>query len=206
MISKLQNPYTAAVMGIVFSVVAGVFMCLRLAEPLIQAAAAVVKPKVVTEENKLRGWDFWTIEIENLSAELREERSRLRKQAELLDQRAIRVATEEKELGKVREDIEAMRRDISRKVVEIGVDESKNLRALSQTYSNLSPRAAVAIIRELDDATVVKILSLMKADVVSAIFEEMSATPTSDGTLARRAALLSEKLRLMKSAKASTTS
>jgi hypothetical protein len=48
----------------------------------------------------------------------------------------------------------------------------------------------------------VKILSLMKSDVVGAIFEQMSALVGTDGTpLARRAALLSEKLRLMKANK-----
>ena len=59
---------------------------------------------------------------------------------------------------------------------------------------------------ELDDTTAVKILSLMKADIVGPIFEEMSKTATADGMpLARRAALLSEKLRLMKSSKQSSS-
>jgi hypothetical protein len=46
----------------------------------------------------------------------------------------------------------------------------------------------------------------MKADTIGPIFEEMSKTAAPDGTLARRAALLSEKLRLMKAAKAATAS
>ena len=54
--------------------------------------------------------------------------------------------------------------------------------------------------------TVVKILSLMKADVVAPIFEEMSKTSDREGVLARRAAILSEKLRLMKSSKSATPS
>jgi hypothetical protein len=65
----------------------------------------------------------------------------------------------------------------------------------------------VAIFKEMDDTTAVKILSLMKADVVGAIFEQMSVTLGSDGApLARRAALLSEKLRLMKATKPPTSS
>ena len=98
-------------------------------------------------------------------------------------------------------DIEAMRAEIGRKVIEITADESKNLRTLAQTYSNLTPKGAVAILREMDDTTVVKILSLMKSDAVGPIFEEMAKTTAPDGTLARRAALLSEKLRLMKAAR-----
>ena len=43
---------------------------------------------------------------------------------------------------------------------------------------------------------------LMKPDIVAPIFEEMSKTPDKDGLLSRRAAVLSEKLRLLKAAKA----
>ena len=95
-----------------------------------------------------------------------------------------------------------MRKEIGERVIEINTDETKNLRGLAQTYTNLTPKAAVAIIREMDDVTVVKILSLMKPDIVAPIFEEMSKTPDKDGLLSRRAAVLSEKLRLLKAAKA----
>jgi flagellar motility protein MotE (MotC chaperone) len=186
--------------GFVVSVGAGTALSWRALCPLIEAAAAVpVKPEPV--ELKRKGWDFWTIEIENLSNELKEERSRMRKQAEALEQRAARLAAEEKEFGKLRANIEALRKEIADKVIEITADEAKNLRALSQTYATLTPRAAVAIFRELDDTTAVKILALMKPDAVGPIFEEMSKPSTADGQLARRAALLSEKLRLIKSSK-----
>ncbi len=199
MITKLQNPVAALVLSLVLSVTLGVALCWRAAGPLLQlAAAAHLKPAAAKKE---KGWDFWTIEIENLSNELKEERARLHQQADLLDQRAARVTAEEKELGKIRADIETLRKEIGDKVIEISVDETKNLKTLAQTYTNLSPHAAVAILREMDDVTTVKILSLMKPDVVGALFEEMSRTPDNDGTLARRAALLTEKLRLMKAAK-----
>ena len=87
----------------------------------------------------------------------------------------------------------------------VAADELKNLRTLAQTYTNLSPRGAVAIVRELDDVTVVKILALMKPDVVGAIFEEMSKGGGPEAPLARRAAALSEKLRLIKVAPPNTS-
>jgi flagellar motility protein MotE (MotC chaperone) len=170
---------------------------------LEQAAAAAHAKKEPTELTK-KGWDFWTIEIENLSNELKEERVRLRKQADSLDQRAARLAAEEKEFAKLRADMDALRQQIAERVIEISADETKNIRTLAQTYTNLTPRAAVAIIRELDDTTVVKILSVMKPDVVGPIFEEMSKQ-TGDNPLARRAATLSEKLRLMKANKPPTS-
>jgi flagellar motility protein MotE (MotC chaperone) len=202
MITKLQNPIFAAAFSLALSVALGVVMCARIIGPLLQQAVAAHTATKEPTELKQKGWDFWTIEIENLSNELKEERARLRKQADQQEQRAARLAAEEKELAKVRSDIETLRKEIADKVVEINADEQKNIKALAQTYANLTPKAAVAIFKEMDDTTAVKILSLMKPDKVGEIFEQMSAFVNTDGTpLARRAALLSEKLRLMKSSK-----
>lgn len=195
MTAKLKNIIVAAV-ALAASVTLGATLVWRTAAPLIREKLAQ-RPKPVDQERKSKGWDFWTIEIENLSSELKEERAHLKQKTELLEQREARVVQEEKELGKVRASIETMRREIAEKVVEISADEAKNLKMLAVTYTNLSPKAVVAIARELDDATCVKIFSLMKPEAVSPIFEEMS----HDGVLSRRAAVLSEKLRLVKSAK-----
>ncbi len=201
MIAKLQNPIAAAVLGLVLSVGLGLGLSWRLLNEAVARAVAAV-PKKEPSELKRKGWDFWTIEIDNLSNELKEERIRLRKQAELLDQRSARLAAEEKEFATLRANVEALRKQIADKVIEISADEAKNIRTLAATYTNLTPRGAVAILREMDDATAVKILSLMKADVVGLIFEEMSHAVGTDNSLPRRAALLSEKLRLMKTSKA----
>ncbi len=202
MIKKLQSPLLAAVAGLLVSTALGVYLTWRASADLVLAAIPE-KPKAPEVETE-RGWDFWTIEIENLSTELRDERERLRAQAEELAQRTARVEAEERELAKVRAELEALRSDISNKLVEVTADEAKNLRTLAATYTNLTPRAAVAIIRKLDDTMAVKILSLMKPDVIGPIFEEMSRTVGDDGLpLAERAATLSNRIRLIKaSAKA----
>lgn len=197
--SKLQNPILATALSLVLSVAVGVALCLRASRPFIEAALAA-RAKAVPSK-KENGWDFWTIEVENLSNDLKEERARLRKESETLDQRAARLDAEEKELAGVRADIEALRRQMDDKVTEISADEAKNIRMLAQTYSALSPRGAVAILKELDDGTAVKILSQMKPDVIGAIFEAMTTGADNDASLARRAAMLSERLRLMKSSR-----
>ena len=198
--TTLRNPLVTAGMGLILSLGVGLFMFWRTAGVLVtQAIEAQATARDAALPKKEKGWDFWTIEIENLSNELKEERARLRKESDLFDQREVRMAAERKELATMRDEIEGLRREIAEKVISIREDEAKNLRGLSQTYSNLTPRAAVAIIREMDDVTAVKILFLMKPDVVGPIFEEMSKTTGLDGTrLSRRAAILSEKLRLMK--------
>ena len=150
------------------------------------------------------GWDFWTVEMTNLSTEVSETRELLKKRAEELNQREERIKAAERELAKARADIDALRKEISDRIVEISADEMVNLRKLSQTYSNQTPRSVVAIIREMDDNTAVKILSLMKPDVVGPIFDEMAKNAGADGPLARRAAVLSEKIRLVKTPKPSS--
>lgn len=208
MTTLLRNPFVTAATGLLLSVAVGVYLFWRTAQPLVaQIIAQRAQAAAAAAPKKEKGWDFWTIEIENLSNELKEERARQKKEAELLDQREARIAAEQKELANMRGEIEGLRQEIAQKVIAIREDEAKNLRSLAQTYTNLSPRAAVAIVRELDDVTAVKILFLMKPDVVGPIFEEMSKTTGSDGTpLSRRAAVLSEKLRLMKANKSSTPS
>ena len=199
MTKLLHNPAIISVVALVAGLAAGLLPLWRSSQLLVTQAMAgrMNKPHL----SKAQGWDFWTIEVDSLAAELKDEKAKLAKQTEQLDLRAARLTAEQKELEKLRSSIEATRKEIGERVIEISVDEQKNLRALSQTYTNLTPRAAVAIIREMDDITVVKILSLMKADVVAPIFEEMSKTSDKEGVLARRVAILSEKLRLLKSSK-----
>ena len=199
MTKLLNNLLIISVVALVLGLAAGLLPLWRSSQLLVTQAmtSRVVKPHM----SKAQGWDFWTIEVDSLAAELKDEKARIAKQTEQLDLRAARLTAEQKELEKLRTSIEATRKEIGERVIEISADEQKNLRSLSQTYMNLTPRAAVAIIREMDDTTVVKILSLMKADVVAPIFEEMSKASDKEGALARRAAILSEKLRLLKSSK-----
>jgi len=199
MTKLIQNPAIVSALAVIFGVLAGIIPLWRAGDRLVTQAIATHVQKA--KAGKAQGWDFWTIEVDNLATELKDEKARLAKQAEVLDQRAARIAGEQQELDKVRASIEGMRREIADKVIEIQADENKNLKALAQTYAALSPKAAVAIIREMDTVTVTKILYLMKPDVVAPIFEEMSKASDKDGSLSRRVALISEKLRLMKSMK-----
>ena len=206
MIAKLRHPAVFTTASLVLSLAAGLGAGWQgLSGTLTQNAVARPAPAGPSEMQQA-GWDFWTIEIENLASELKEERARLKKQAELLDQRSARLGAEEQEFAKLRAEIETLRKQITDRVIEISADEAKIIRSLAATYATLTPRAAVAILREMDDGTAVKILSLMKADAAGPIFEEMSRGETGDTPLARRAAQLSEKLRLMKSTKPGNSS
>lgn len=162
--------------------------------------AAAAKAEAADHARRAQGWDFWTIEMENLANELEEEKAQLQQRSTELDQRQARVDAEFQELDRVRDQIDAVRRQIDQSVIAIQANEYDNLHRLAQMYSTLDPADAVAIMKNMDDREAVKILSLMKPDVVGPIFDAM-AKPQPDGTsLAPRAALLLEKLRLVKDA------
>ena len=69
-----------------------------------------------------------------------------------------------------------------------------------------TPAAAVAIFREMDENMVVKILAVMKVDRTGPILGEMSKGQDKPGEegMVKRAARISDKLRLIKPLKKET--
>jgi flagellar motility protein MotE (MotC chaperone) len=199
----LRQPLVVALVALLLGLSTGLVFYWRAAALIVAAALAEQGVKPGPRPDK--GWDFWTIEIDNLTNELKAEKDKLRNETAQLEQRVAQLAAERQELEKFRAGLEKMRHDISVGVTEITAEEQKNLRSLAQTYSALTPKAAVAILRELDDATVVKLLALMKPDIVSPIFDEMARTADGgNATMAKRAAAISERLRLFKASKAAS--
>jgi flagellar motility protein MotE (MotC chaperone) len=201
--NRILSPLVVSFLGLLWGAATGLGWFWVRADCLVKVALAQARaaPKA-TEKSK--GWDFWTVEIDNLTSELKEEKARVKNEEEQLDVRTARITSDRQELENVRSELNSMHKQISDKIIEIQAVDAKNLRTLAQTYANISPHGVVAILREMDDTTAVKILSLMKPDMVGPIFEEMakSDSPVID---AYRAARLSERLRLVKEDKASPT-
>jgi hypothetical protein len=195
-----SNPIVLIVLGLILGVGTGLGAFWKAAAPLVQQAR-LAKVKAVNEGKPDAPWDFWTIEIENLAGELKDMKAALKKREEELATREARLIAERQELLKQRAELEALRTDIGKSMTEIQADEMKNLKNLVSLYSNLTPKATLTVFKEMDDVTVVKLLALMKPDVMSPLFEEMTKQAGSDPTMAKRAAVFTEKLRLMKSAK-----
>ena len=198
--SKLAtNPIVVLAIALLLGVGTGLGMFWKAAVPLI-AAAKVAQAKVAEEGKPEAPWGFWTIEIENLASELKDQKAVIKKREEELVQREERLNAERQELTKQRQQLEQLREDITGRITSIQSDELKNLKSLVATYSSLTPKATLTIFKEMDDTMVVKLLSLMKTDTVSPLFEEMSKQAATDPAMGRRVATLSEKLRLLKSA------
>lgn len=171
-----------------------------------------VEELVKTEASKAGGffstnsqdWDLYTADIDSLVKELRAEVQNYQNRERDLQAIELRIASEKRELERLRSEIERMRDDLSNKTTELQSSEKTNVRTLARTYSSMKPAQAVAIFAQMDDKNAVKILALMKPDVVAKILGEMSRTQdpnAEDGarnaTLAPKAAELSNQLRLL---------
>ena len=198
MIKLASNPIVVLAIALLLGVGTGLGMFWKAARPLI-AAAKATKAKVVDEGKPEAPWGFWTIEIENLASELKDQKAVVKKREDELTQREERLNAERQELTKQRQQLEALRNEISGRITTIQSDEMKNLKSLVATYSSLTPKATLTIFKEMDDTMVVKLLALMKTDTVSPLFEEMSKQAATDPAMGKRVATLSEKLRLLKS-------
>jgi flagellar motility protein MotE (MotC chaperone) len=194
----LSNPLIPLLLGLLLGVGTGVGIFWREARTL----ALAVRAHAIAEKEPVRPdkpWDFWTLEIENLASELKDTKDTLTAREQAITAREERLAADMRELDKTRQQIEALRLAVAADMVQFEGEESKNLKVLAKTYSELTPKAAVGILRQMDETVVVKILHLMKTDAVSPILQEMGTS--ADPDLAKKAAKLSERLRLVKALK-----
>ena len=162
-------------------------------------------------KSQSKDWDFYTAEIDNLLQELQKQRATYEIKTKDLGAVEMRIAAEKQELLRLRDDlvrlrgeIEKMRDELTTQTTELLSTEKSNIRNLARSYAIMKPAEAVAILSQMSDANIVKLLATMKADVVAKILGEMAktkdpaATADSKTTLANRAATISDQLRLFK--------
>lgn len=192
----LLSPIPAVVLAILLSV-GGSFVLFQRQTAAAIAAVVAHRAETLEAARPEKPWDFWTPEMEQVAKELAEQRERIKSREGELTAWEARIAAERKELDVTRKQIEALRSEIDARLVQVEAQEQRNLKALVNTYSKLTPASAVAIFKQMDDALVAKLLALMKPDVTTAILEEMSRDPGPEDVNVKRAAELTRRMRLL---------
>lgn len=193
----LKSNWFLAILGVILGIGTTVGVVLKSKDEIL-AGPDVSGPTLPYPANAPRDWVFWTEDINRLATDLTSERAALEQRRKDLDALEARLATERDELRKVRSEIDLMRREVTENIPSLQAAEKQNIKNLAKTYSAMKPQDAMTVLREMDDASVVKILSVMKAEVVATIFQEMAKARDLDGTLAARAARISDQLRLVR--------
>lgn len=199
----LRSPIVLALLGgaLFLGTTAGVLLSVR---DDLKSAAGEQKPEAPDKTAVPRV--LWTFKADDVDAMVREvaaERRKLDARAANLDKQQAQLEAEKAEIEKRRDEVKTLRDQIAKALPEVQEIEAKNLKTLAQTYSTMTPQAVVAILRESDETTAVKILSFMKTDKVGAILQEMTRAQAASNdatgdTMPKRAARISDKLRLLK--------
>ena len=191
MIRILTSSWTAAVCGVVL---------------YLLTTAAVWKPPVVPPKSASFGgprglahgstgpsWQFTNPEADQLIAELKTEKSALKKRQQQLDDLALRLAAEQAEINQATQSVHQLQMEFDTNVVRVREEEKANLKKLAKVYSEMSPESAAKVFAQMDDQSLVKIMVFMKENEAAAVLEAIAKNGVSE---AKRVADLSESLRL----------
>lgn len=192
-----MKPLLLSIFGALLYLGTSAFLTIRALSSMPELGGVPVEAKT---ELAPRLWSFQTEAVNQMIAELTAGREKVAADEKNLAALQAQLASETAELAKTRDELKQMREEIDERVIEIQDNEIKNLKTLAQTYATMAAPAAVSIFREMDETMVVKILACMKADRVGPILGEMGRVSPADGIepMAKRAARISDKLRLLK--------
>lgn len=209
----LAAPWFLAVVGFVINMICTVVMLnaavsklpkpdfTPVPDPVEVAATEAKAAEAAAPPPQL--WSFKTNAVDELITELKKEREAIIEEQKDLAAMSSQVTAERQEVEKVKAEILRLRKELEARIVEVSEAEKENLKNLGQTYTAMVPAGAAVILREIDEDSAVKILSQMKAKSAALVLGEMAriVDKNSDEPPARRAARISDKLRLMKALK-----
>jgi flagellar motility protein MotE (MotC chaperone) len=184
-ISLLKSKWTASALGSVFFVLV---VALSWRTPTIHPVAAA--PLAFSQAGP--SWSFFNPELEQLITELNKEKAALAARESQLKQWESRLQTERQEINSITQAVHQLQQEFDKNVVRVRDEESPNLKRLARTYTAMEPESAVAIFRQMEDPTLVKILLCMKDTDTAPILAALAKTGEAD---AKRTAALSERLR-----------
>jgi exonuclease VII large subunit len=137
--------------------------------------------------------DFHNAELDLLIEELKKEKEAFAKRQSQLNELAERLRIERLELNQVTQTVHHAEAQFDSNVVRVLEEELVNIKKLARTYAGMSPESAALIFKQMEETTLLKILTAMKDSETAPILEAMAKQGEVD---ARRVAAISDRLRL----------
>jgi flagellar motility protein MotE (MotC chaperone) len=188
MIKLLQSSWViSAIAALLYALTT--FLCWRTPEaPQADDAKAAAQAT-----HAAPSWEFTNPELEQLMTDLKTERTTLNQREQQLNDLAARLKAERLEINQVTQAVHQFQAELDQTVLRVHDEETANLKKLAKMYAAMATEGAAAIMRELEDGTVVKIMVFMKEEEAAPILESLAKRGDAE---AKRAAMLSERLRL----------
>jgi flagellar motility protein MotE (MotC chaperone) len=188
MMTFLQSKWTAAVVGAVcyFGTIA---LLWRPVFANVRRAETKRSPRALLNAAHLSDH-----EMDLLAADLRANRRALDERQQQLQRWEARLQTEQEEFRRLAVQVDKKCAEFDQLVTRISTNEAANLINLAGACTEMPPAAATALLKQIDDERLVKILALLERKPLAAILEQLAKGDPAD---VKRAAVLLERLRLV---------
>lgn len=188
MVRILQTKWAAIALGALLYVIttAAVWKLRHLPVPDFFGAPQPVIQVINT-------WDPRNPEFDQLVSELRTAKDAVEKREKELGELNSRLQLERQEVVEVMQQVQQMQKSFEKELVRVQDEEVANLKKLAKVYAAMEAEGAATIFKELTDEQVVKIMVFMKENETAPILETLAKKGKDD---AKRAALISERLRV----------
>lgn len=183
----LQSPIAVAVVACLAFFLT-MFLLLR-ALPLGTSLPQIREPMVADDDPS---WKFHNPDIDQWVAQIKSERDALAVREQQLKDWEARLSAESREIAAVTQAVTHTQQEFDKRVVLFTDQEKDNVKKQLKVITDMTPDGAVAMMNEMPDDEVVRLLFSLKPDISAAILDSMSKqSPDS----AKRAATLTDKIK-----------
>lgn len=156
-----------------------------------QLAGARVSTKVSQSPNDDPSWKFRNPEFDQWIEEIKSEKEALNVREQQLRELQTRLDAEHQEILTLTQEVHQLQMNFDKGVVRFKEQEADNLKKQTKLVSGMSPEGAAAMLSQMQDDDVVRLLFSLKTDQAGAILDNMSKAGPVE---AKRAASLSLRL------------
>jgi flagellar motility protein MotE (MotC chaperone) len=136
-------------------------------------------------------WRFRNPEFNQWVAQIKDEKDALALRAQQLTELQLRLNVERQEFSTVMRTVSQMQTNFDKNVIRFKAQETENVKRQAKLIAGMSPEGSAAMIKEMSDADVVRIVFTMKPDQASLLLDTLSKLGPTE---AKRAAMLTVQL------------
>lgn len=183
----LQNP--ATVLAVAFLLFFGtVFLLLRNLH--LGRVTLAEKPPMSADDDP--SWRFHNPDIDQWVSQIKNERDALALREQELKDWEARLAAESREIAAVTQAVTRTQNDFDKRVVLFTDQQKDNVKKQIKVIADMTPDGAAAMMSEMPDDEVARLLYTLKPDIAGGILDAMSKL---GGASAKRAAALTDRIK-----------
>jgi flagellar motility protein MotE (MotC chaperone) len=181
----LQSGWFVALMGCLLYLGTTIYVL----GPSKFAGAQFIQPDYSADNDP--SWKFLNPEFNQWVSDVQNEKERLDLRSQQLDEWQTRLNLELQEVSMATQTVAQLQSNFDQDVIRFKAQETDNVKHQAKLISAMSPEGAMAMVSQMSDDDVVRILFMMKPDEASLILDTLSKSGVDQ---AKRAAQLTERL------------